>query len=101
MVEGGQKQAAQCCCQKAREREGLMIRREIHTPALSASVSMEMIPRDHISFRLHIHEGLGPALSTLLTSHPISEHSEVVLLCHFTAIKTHPPKHTQNSNNKC
>ena len=36
-------------------REGLMIRRQIHTPGLRASVSMEMIPGLEIFFPLYVY----------------------------------------------
>lgn len=65
MVEGGQKQAAQCCCQKGRGEGGPYDQERDPYPSSLASVSTEMIPCDQISFRLHIHEGRGPALSTL------------------------------------
>lgn len=50
MEEGGQSR------QRGRgEREGLVMGKQIHTPALTASVSMEMIiPGDQIFFPLHI-----------------------------------------------
>lgn len=75
-----------------------MIRRQSHTVALRASVSMEMIPTDEIFLPLHIYQELGPS-----TKHcaDISFHSQNNMLrqyyCvpHLTVIKKQNETHTK------
>lgn len=95
MVEGGQKQAAQCCRQKGRGEGGPYDQeRDLYPSSLSLSFhGDDSLWSDFFPFAYSWRAGPSTKHS-VLTSHLIL----IVLLCHFTAIKTHPPSTHKTTN---